>query len=458
MNIDLLNQYNSSYRFDLVYEMSKSVLNNNPDHKMAHLNMGNILSTICEHEKAIEHYEKTGQEDYVISTKYYSNRCNLFEIKWRLIARCLTQNPINILCTPKLKQERRINIGYIGTNFDNPNHPISRFMFNILRFHSDRFNVTCYQIGNQFNFPLKINNKTFTETDEIIANVIKDDHLDILIELMNHTSNRIFLLKYRLAPIQISYCAFPGTTGIKEIDYKIMDDISIPKHLETYFTEKILRLPNGFHNYHPTEFQIKKIPHEGIHFCCFNNPLKYTESILITWVYLLSEIKNSKLFLQYHYFESVFLKNKIREKLKSCCIALKLSTEIVNKVYFTGLLQNKENILQMYNFMDVSLDTFPYNGTTITCESLFMNVPVFTRMSKKYPQGRIGASLLKSIDCSECIIESDSMIEYVKRIKKYCDYETLIKLKEKIKYNITKSSLGNSKIFMKDYEELLCSL
>ena len=453
MDIKLLNKYNSKYQFHLVYEMGKLVLSKIPNNKMALITLGNIFSTICEQEKAIELYQKAHDLDLELSTMYYI-KTNLWKIKFKTIqlAKNLNAIPKEIKFTTK-----KIKIGYIGNNFDNPNHPVSRFIFNILRFHSNKFKITCYQIGKDYNLPLSLNHRTFqSETNEEIANEIRKDKIDILIELMNHTSERIFVLSYKPSPIQISYCAFPGTTGMKEIDYKIMDKVS-SDGIEKYFTEKILKLPNGFHTYCPTNFKPKQVDHEGIHFSCFNNPLKITKNTLLMWVYLLSKVPNSKLILQYHYYSSIFIQEKIKEKIKSSCIALNLSTEIEKRVLFVGFQQKKENILQMYNFIDISLDTYPYNGTTITCESLFMNVPVFTQMGK-LPQSRIGASLLKSIQCDECIIESESMFTYVNRILEYCDKDKLNDLKNKIRRNKMKYELGNPKLFMKSYEEKLISI
>lgn len=440
-----LDKLNSQYKFNLSFNLANEILENDPSDKKALITLGNIYSSICEHDKALEYYKLANNTDLSLSTLYYKET-SLSELKLKTIDYVKQYKIKRQFKNKPLKKE--LKIGYIGTNFNNPNHPISRFIFNILRFGT--LDVICYQIGQEFNLPIKIKNKTLNGTNYEIAKEIYNDDIDILIELMNHTSDRIFILKHRPARIQISYCAFPGTTSMKEIDYKITDLIS-SDGLEDHFTEKIITLPNGFHTYCPTNYPIKPIDHSGINFCCFNNPLKITENTLLYWAQLLERVPNSKLYLQYHYYQSNFIVEKIIEKIKKYRLSLKYSNEIEKRVFFVGLRQDHKDVLEMYNLMDIALDTYPYNGTTITCEALFMNVPVFTRKGD-LPQSRIGASLLSSIQCDECIVSDKEIVD---KVIEYCNKNKLKGLKEKIKNRITKNCLGNPKMFMKNYEKVL---
>lgn len=429
-----LDQFNSQYKFDKSYKLANEILKKDPTNKQALITLGNIYSSICQHDKAIKYYKKAENKELALSTLYYKES-DLSEIKQKTIEFVNEHKVKNTFIEKPFNKE--LKIGYVGTNFHNPNHPVSRFIFNILRFHS--LDVTIYQIGNKFNLPIKINNKTLNGSNYEIANEIYDDNIDILIELMNHTSDRIFILKYRPARIQISYCAFPGTTGMNEIDYKIMDKVS-SEGIENYFTEKVITLPFGFHTYCPTNYSVKSNKHSGINFCCFNNPLKITKEVIKDWIEILNRVPNSRLYLQYHYYQSYFIVERIKE----------LFGNVKNRVFFIGLKNIHNDVLELYNTIDIALDTYPYNGTTITCEALFMNVPVFTRKGN-LPQSRIGASLLSSIQCNECIVSHS----YIEKVIEYCDKDKLKVLKEKIKNNLTKNILGNPKMFMKGYEEQL---
>ena len=256
---------------------------------------------------------------------------------------------------------------------------------------------------------------------------------------MHPLSKWASIYKHQLAKIVISYCAYPGTSNNEHIQYKIMDNVVFDQNIDSYYTEHILCMKNGFHVYKPSHTfpEIKPIEHDTFNMCCFNNPIKITHDMINLWKQLLTEIPGSCLYLGYHYYSSEFIKSKW------CSLFNEYNVKFIHE-------DKIEDMLNHYNKMDIALDTYPYNGTTISCEALRMNVPVVT-LKGKYPHSRIGASLLETVMCSDLIAETK--VEYVSTVISLSKNRTI---KNKLKDNI--QQLSDIDGFMKQYEHLLLNL
>ena len=422
----LCDNYKINKQYHLLYGLCHTILFLNPTHKDALTHIGDLNCHICNHSVAREYYGKAGFIDDLLP--YY-------EADWMNMKK--TEPNPTIKTTIK-------RIGYIATCFTNKKHPINCFMNYILKHHSDRFSVYCYQLSDvagDFCFSdYNITYKEFVnESCDIVAKYIKNDEIDILVDLMQLTSDYLSIFNYNPAPIQVSYCAFPGTTNNPNIHYKIMDLVSFNQKTD-YYSEKILCMSNGFHAYSPLTPNpiVKHVKSDHIRLCCFNNPIKLTKEIIACWILILEKLPKSHLYLAYHYYSSNFLTTRLKSYFNN------------DRVHFIGFLERDER-MSLYNKMDIALDTYPYNGTTITCEALSMNVPVVTLMGE-FPHTRIGGSLVSTIQCHELIAGS-----YEKYITKVLELSTdIVKIKNKIETNI--HMLTKPKQFIQEYEFLLTSL
>ena len=206
--------------------------------------------------------------------------------------------------------------------------------------------------------------------NEKIANIVQEQsrYFNHLIGFTN--TNRLKIFNSRVSPIQISWLAYCNTTGLDTIDYLIADNNLILDENNQY-SEKIAKSEiwnshSGF-NFERSFNELPSLNRKNFTFGSFNNFRKISDETINTWSEILNKIENSNLILK----SSEFCNNEILlEKFKKNGVEDKI--QIFNKIDF----KEKKNHLNLYKKIDLSLDTFPYNGVTTTFESLWMNVPV----------------------------------------------------------------------------------
>lgn len=364
----------------------------------------------------------------------------------------------NSILQSNSKHHSNIHIGYISTDFCT--HPVGFMFESILKNHNtNKFKIFCYDNSGKSTDSLNkrlryYNNATWYDIDnisdmDVIAIMIEND-LDILVDMMGHTrNNRLNILQYKPARIQVSYFAYPGTSGIKEIDYKITDIYASPPETQKYFIEKFCYMPNGFQCYTPP-FNIeskKNYEHRNskysINLCCFNNPIKLSIPTIDTFCEILKRLPEAKLYLRYCYYKSSFYRASI----------IKMFTDRnIDKERIDINNDNLTDCLSLYNMMDIALDPFPYNGGTISSEALYMNTPLITLAGTSYVS-RVGVSLLSNMNLEQHI--AYTMEEYIiKVIDLARNMEELHELHSNIRTKMLTTDLGNSKSFTNNLEIL----
>ncbi len=251
------------------------------------------------------------------------------------------------------------------------------------------------------------------------AKVIADDRIDILIELNGLTTgSRWDTLRLKPTPIQITYCGYPHTTGLPTVDYRIIDSITDPPGTlaDASAVEKLVRLDPCFLCYRPPRGEDAPAsrgdgapPNPGaITFGSFNNLTKLSEFTLRTWAEVLARVPGSRLMLK----GTSLSDSAVREFTLGRLGAAGIDAEHVTLL--PGAPSTRSH-LELYQQMDIALDTFPYAGTTTTCEALFMGVPVVSLARAWDDDGchseRVGASLLSCVGDSDLIAASAE--EYV---------------------------------------------
>ena len=213
--------------------------------------------------------------------------------------------------------------------------------------------------------------------DHIVAKLIKEDEIDILVELSGHSAfNRLKTVALEPAPITIKWVGgLFNTTGLQSVDYLITDHYESPEGDEPYYTEKLVRMPNDYVCYEPPEYYINvgSLPakYNGfITFGCFNNPTKLNDQLIEQWAEILKSVPNSRLFLKSKQYSTQGFVDHI--------LTMFSKHEIGNdRILFEGYALH-EDLLASYNQIDIALDPWPYSGGLTTCEALWMGVPVVT--------------------------------------------------------------------------------
>jgi tetratricopeptide (TPR) repeat protein len=357
----------------------------------------------------------------------------------------------------KLKSEANlIRIGYLSPDFRI--HPVMSFLYPILRYHNKKqFKIFCYSNA--------INTDQMTERIKKIAHqwrdlsncndneafeLIKNDDIHILVDLAGHSdNNRLKLFAMKPSPIQVSYLGYPGTTGLDTIDYRITDKCSDPPVNKSFYSEKLIYMPNCFLCFSPiAKFpEVNSLPalkNNWITYGTYNRLPKINQVLLEMWVSILKQVTNSRLILKSYAFRDKAVKNRIWSFCEQNHIKM-------DRIILLELNVTYREHLQSYNNLDIALDTYPYNGTTTTCESLMMGIPVITLQGNAHVS-RVSSSILKNIGLTECVAKSRN--DYIQTaVKLSQDLNFLSKLRHGLRQMFMVSPLYQWKNFVKDLEK-----
>lgn len=273
--------------------------------------------------------------------------------------------------------------------------------------------------------------------DEAAAALIQRDAPDILIDLAGHSAmNRLPLLARGLAPVQISYLGYPNTTGVQAIAHRLVDEITDPSgEADAFATEKLIRFsPCAWAYEPPSKAPSPAMPDAAspITFGSFNNFLKVTDETLSVWSKILAQVPSSRLLIKSPHLEDPEVRKGVLERISAAGIA-ETSVELM------GFFDSPLDHLAAYNRVDVALDTFPYNGTTTTCEALWMGVPVVSLIGDRHA-ARVGLSLLTAIGHAEWASENeDAYIE--KAVSLAQDRALRSRLRESLRSEVAASIL-----------------
>ena len=349
----------------------------------------------------------------------------------------------------------RLRVGYISPDFKT--HSVTYFFEPLLKHHdSSSFEIFCYDDANR---PDAVTQRLRARcehwriiagaSDADVEKVIRQDEIDILVELAGHTAdNRLRLLARRVAPIQVTYLGYPNTTGIAAIDYRITDPVADPVGMTDRFNcELLARLPVAW-CYLPAQDApplIERTSAGSVTFGSFNKIAKLSERAVRTWSRVLQEVPRSSLLLKCSALNDLEVAGRLKHRFVQCGI----TTERIRTVGFAK--DNREH-MAMYGEVDIALDTFPYCGTTTTCEALYMGVPVVT-LSGNSHVGRVGASLLSALGRKEWIANSeDRFVEIARELAD--DFPRLARLRKSLRDEMAASPLLDGLKFTQTLENL----
>lgn len=350
--------------------------------------------------------------------------------------------------------DRRLRIGYVSPDFCG--HSVAYFFESILEAHNrEAFEVYGYgdvACPDQVTEELKLKFDHYRNicglTDRKVTDLIEQDRIDILVDLAGHTSgNRLGVLARKPAPVQVTYLGFPNTTGMDQIDYRLTDELADPPGAEKFYTEKLVLLPHGFLCYKPPGFAppveaLVALERGYFTFGSFNNNCKIQPEMMELWARILHRKEGSRLLLKFGGGDDPAVRDRYFREFERLGIGRQ-------RVEICGRKPTVEHF-RLYNGMDIALDTFPYNGTTTTCEAAWMGVPTISLVGQTHAS-RVGLSILTRIGLQG--FAASTPAEYVEKAVAFSgELENLAKIRSSLRSMMFNSPLCDKKTFTKGLE------
>ena len=455
-------------RLNEATECYHKVLRLIPDHADAHNNIGTVLKGQGKIDEAINHYHEAMRlkpnhaniHSNMLFTMHYSSAIDPTRIysehrNWANKHALPLVDTIQ-LHSNKINPDRKLRIGYVSPDFRM--HSVAFFAEHMLLGH-DRadFEIYCYSnvsqpdsITDRFKGLSDFWRNIVGMSDEQVADKIRDDQIDILVDLAGHTANNHMLVfAKKPAPVQVTYLGYPNTTGLPTMDYRITDEWADPiGQTEHLHTEELIRLPKSFLCYKPPEnapevLSLPALNKDNATFGSFNNRSKITPEVVEDWSTILKSVSDSRLILK----AKAFNDDETRQILLEMFIKNGVNPQRIRLIGYLPFEQH----LQLYNSIDIGLDTFPYNGTTTTCEAMWMGVPVIT-LAGDFHASRVGVSILSNVGLSDLIAESTE--DYIKKAVTLANnLDRLHDLRIKLRPLMIRSALMDEKGFTRSLEE-----
>jgi predicted O-linked N-acetylglucosamine transferase (SPINDLY family) len=280
------------------------------------------------------------------------------------------------------------------------------------------------------------------------AKLIQHNEIDILVNLngfFGYARQGIF--SYKPAPIQVNYLGFPGTMGVKYMDYIIADKVVIPEESKIHYVEKLAYLPNSYQaNDDMRTISDRKfskaelgLPEDAFVFACFNNNYKITPTVFDSWLRILSLVQGSVLWLL---ADNPTAKDNLIKEAFSRGIDS-------SRLVFAERLPISEHLAR-HDLADLFLDTLPYNAHTTCSDALWVGLPVLTLMGHTFP-GRVSASLLSAMGLSELVTHTQEEYEAL-AVELAMNRQKLADIKVKLAKNRLSTPLFNTPLFTKNIE------
>jgi predicted O-linked N-acetylglucosamine transferase (SPINDLY family) len=297
--------------------------------------------------------------------------------------------------------DRRLRVGYLSP--DLRRHSVAYFVAPLLLTHDrQQVEAICYASvarPDAYSEELRAMADGWVDVhrldDRALAERIRADRIDILVELAGHTrDSRLLACAHRPAPVQIGYVGYPNTSGVAALDYRITDHLADPDGFDEHYCETLIRLPRCFLAYatprHAPEIGPPPSQRTGhVTFGSFNNLAKINRAVIATWADILSALPDARLMLKSAGTADLVTRAALA---RAHAAAGSGPARLDNRAPAAPARAHRA----LDHAIDLALDPFPYPGTTTTCEALWMGVPVITLTGDRHA-GRVGASLLATI-------------------------------------------------------------
>jgi len=491
-------------RLDLARDLFTRWLDANPDHAEVQFFLANVLVEMGETEEAVSRLERVAEarpdwppvehlrgkirlqqfnaHDDVDSTLAHFARAlearpDYFEAVCSYLLTCcyVEEDPLRLAFEHRRRVSalgppaprppadrtgwpaRRLRVGYVSYDFKR--HSVAYFIEALLESHDrTRFEVHAYKTNagqDATTARLRGLCEHWIEcshlSDEQLAERIRSDRIDVLVDLSGLTSgSRLLVFNRRAAPCQMTYLGYPTTTGAACFDFRLTDAIIDPEGCDSTDSEMPLRLPHTMFCHRPGKLpdlhRLPALERGAVTFGSFNNLSKVGSHTLDLWASTLRAVPRSRLLLK----SQALMHHGTRKQLLGELERRDVDPErIVLKPWERAV----ESHLCVYNEVDIGLDTFPFNGATTTCEALSMGVPVVTVSGPTHPS-RMGASILSAAGLASCVARSDAQyVEIAAHLAR--DLAELARLRAGMRERLAASRLHDRRAFTLDFERAL---
>ena len=440
-----------------------------PDFAGAHNNLGIVFKEQAKLEEAIACYRRALQ----LKPDYAEAHSNLlFTLQYRTgvtppalaeahaeYDRRHAQPLRGALASPKNVGDRRgrLRLGFVSPDLGR--HPVGYFLVRVLEnFDKEQVETVCYSdrtVKDDMTSRLQAAASewcdVFGVSDQRLAEQIRSERIDVLFDLAGHTAhNRLLVFARKPAPIQITWAGYVGTTGLTAMDYLMADRYEVPPGAERHYQERVLRMPEGYICYDPPAYAppvapLPALDRGQVTFACFNNPAKVTFQVIEVWARILRRLPAARLALKYNGWND----RRVSRRFAEMFVAQAIDP---GRVEFLGASPHVE-LLSEYRRIDLALDPFPYSGGLITCEALWMGVPVVTFPGETFA-GRHSLSHLSNVGLTETIARDlDQYVELA--VSLAGDLPRLAELRAGLRGRMAASPLCDGKRFAANLSTIL---
>lgn len=409
---------------DAVREI-KLALNESPDNVMALNTLGVALLDQHRVAEARDVMARAAQADTMSAPVYSSNHLftslylpeldnqHIFDIHRDFGRRFTSAQPDKGLPHTQLRDPgRKLRLAYMSPDFRG--HSVAFFMEALLEKHDrSAFEIILYSnttrvdgVTEAMEQAADVWVETAGLTDQALVDRMRADQIDILVNLGGHTSgNRLVACGQKVAPVQIEYLGYPDTSGVAAMDYRISDaQADPPGEADGRCVETLLRLPDCFHCYRPTTKAPAPAPAPHLErgyvtYGSFNVLPKLNAEVVEAWSEILKQVPNARLYLKCKQLKTEGVRDRVRGYFEAAGVD-------PGRISMDAFVPSVQDHLNKYAGIDLGLDTFPYNGTTTTCEAMWMGVPVLSVEGYRHT-GRVGLSLLHAVGLQEELVAPD---------------------------------------------------
>lgn len=418
--IVLADLYAGRDRVDDAEDMYRRALTLAPQVAETHYNFGNLLLRCGSADDALVHYREAVALQPSFARAYSNLLCALnyadsagtgeirdahFEFDSRYAGALEPPQHAH----PIRSAHDRTRLGYVSPDFRN--HAVGRLVEPALKHHDrERFEVYCYSDVKRpddrtarFRSYAAHWRDITSKDDDAVAEAIRDDEIDILVDLTGHTDDhRLLVFARRPAPVQVTWIGYPNTTGLRAMDYRITDGYADPPgSTEHLHRERLLRLPEIYLPCEKPEDEVAVTPPPSLSrgyatFGSFNNLMKVSGRTIELWARVLRALPGSRL------MAITVPEGRTRARLREAFAQHGVGAE---RLDLRGRLTHPE-FLQAHADVDVALDTYPYHGTTTTAHTLWMGLPLVTLAGSTH-LSRVGVSMLANTGLGDLVADTD---------------------------------------------------
>jgi predicted O-linked N-acetylglucosamine transferase (SPINDLY family) len=484
-------------QWDRAIKALEQALHINPKLAEAHLSQGNVLAKLDQPDQAIDAYQRAIDLDPTLATAHadmgnalrdrgeldqaiasYRKAASLSNEPWIGSAALYAMyfhpdfdaaqirdesrawqgryaapvTPASVAFTNDITKDRRLRIGYVSPDFRA--HAIGLFLLRLMANHDhDVCQLFLYsgaripdEITNRFRGCADVWRETAGLSDQQLADLIRADQIDVLVDVTMHLhAGRLLTFARKPAPVQVTYLAHPGTTGLASMDYRLGDRYMDPPEENQFHTEKTIRLSGSYFCYDPmgVDVPVNELPavaRGDLTFGSMNNFSKINDAVLRLWAKAMNPVPDSRLLVL---APPGVARTRLAERMKSLGVN-------PARIEFEGH-RPREPYMRLFNRIDICLDTFPYTGHTTTLDALWMGVPVLT-MPGKTAVSRGSLSILSHLQMPELIANSPEQFVQIAATLA-ADLPWLSSLRRELRDRLAASSLMDGPRFARSFEQ-----